>query len=575
MMQSLFKLISVVSDKFASIGGSCLQAMLGVMRRENPELLVNRLLRTKIRSQYYARELGLYHTRECLQTHQIPGTCHSERSEESILSLAIWPSVPWILRSAQDDKPGLKTPPGAARLLRKAISASLGLFLVCASSASVSFEESARSAHAMLTRLCDDFGGRHTGSTNNHGAMNQLVGELRALGLKPDLVPFKMSGWERGADQVSLIEPFARSLRVAAVEYSQPHAPFEADVVDIGVGQPTNYPVDVRGKIALLDPASAQSARNIVRMAAEKGIRGVLYINREAGGQLLARTGSFMGEPLPVPMYSLNQEEGRWMQRLLARGRKVRVRMETKSRCVDVETANLVLTLPGHSPERVIVGAHFDSEDLGQGALDNGLGTAQLFAFASALRGQTLARTVELVWFNGEEQGLWGSRYQSQHLGDAGVVAMINLDMVGVPIAVNALGDESLVPVLERWNAARGTHKLPRGVENINWFGSDHTPYQLAGVRTVTFNAPIPRESVRYYHDFADTIDKLPEQILVDSTAVIGDLVVTIAGDAQLTAFRRTAEETEKLFTRFGLERRMQGIGYWPFPVTPVLNNSK
>ena len=29
----------------------------------------------------------------------------------SMLSLAIWPSMPWILRSAQDDKPGLKTLP--------------------------------------------------------------------------------------------------------------------------------------------------------------------------------------------------------------------------------------------------------------------------------------------------------------------------------------------------------------------------------------------------------------------------------------------------------------------------------
>jgi Zn-dependent M28 family amino/carboxypeptidase len=243
--------------------------------------------------------------------------------------------------------------------------------------------------------------------------------------------------------------------------------------------------------------------------------------------------------------------------------------METKSHCRDVETANLVLRLPGRSPERIIVGAHFDSWDLGQGALDNGLGIAQLFALASALRGHDLARTVELVWFNGEEQGLWGSRHAAENLGNAAVIAVINLDMVGVPIAVNALGDESLVPMLERWNSARGVHKLPRGVENINWFGSDHAPYQLAGVRAVTFNAPIPRESVRYYHDFADTIDKLPEQIAVDSVAIIGDLLLALVNDKQLASFRRSPVDTEKLFTIFGLEHRMQGIGYWPFAKTP------
>lgn len=416
----------------------------------------------------------------------------------------------------------------------------------------------------MLTRLCDDFGGRLTGSAGNRAAVDRLAAELKALGLQPEIVPFTMPGWERGADQVELLAPLARPLRVAALAYTQPHAAFEAGVVDIGAGRAEDYPADVRGKVVLLDPSSAASTRDFSNLAAERGAKGILFINREGGGQLLARTGSFIGEPLKLPVYSLAQEEGRWLQRLLKRGEAVRVRMETRSRCRDVETANLVVRLKGKSPERIVVGAHVDSWDLGQGALDNGLGTAQLFALASALRGRELARTVELHWFNGEEQGLWGSRHAAAHLGDAPVVAMINLDMVGVPIAVNALGDESLVPALERWNAARGDAKLPKGVENINWFGSDHTPWQLAGVRTITFNAPIPRESVRYYHDLADTIDKLPEQIVVDSTAVIGDLVLALANDATLTAFRRTPADTEKLFTTFGLERRMRGIGYWP-----------
>src|SRR4051812_41672863 len=85
----------------------------------------------------------------------------------------------------------------------------LGLLLIGTLDASVSFDDSARAAHAMLTRLCDDFGGRHTGSANNRGAMNQLADELRALGLKPEWVPFKMPGWERGADRVELIAPIA------------------------------------------------------------------------------------------------------------------------------------------------------------------------------------------------------------------------------------------------------------------------------------------------------------------------------------------------------------------------------
>ena len=428
------------------------------------------------------------------------------------------------------------------------------------------FEESGRAAHAMLTRLCDDFGGRVTGSAANNGALERLAEELRALGLKPETESFTMPGWERGDDHVDLLVPFVRPLRVAALAYTQPHAAFEADVIAVGTGAAAEYPAEARGKIALLAPGTALPAREFARIAVEQGVSGILFINREGGGQLLARTGSFIGENLALPVYSLAQEEGQWMQRLLARGRPVRVRIATRSHSREVTTANLRVVLPGKSPERIIVGAHFDSWELGQGAMDNGLGTAQLYALARALRDRPLARTVELHWYNGEEQGLWGSRHAAARIGDTPIVAMINLDMVGVPIAVNALGDTSLVPALERWNAARGARKLGKGVENINWLGSDHTPYQLAGVRTITFNAPMARESVRYYHDFADTIDKLPEQVVADSTATIGDLVVALAEDATLAAFRRPPEETKGLFTTFGLEPRMRGLGLWPFP---------
>ncbi|MBI5772057.1 MAG: M28 family peptidase [Verrucomicrobia bacterium] len=420
--------------------------------------------------------------------------------------------------------------------------------------------------HAFLEKLCDDFGPRLTGSAANAAAMDRLASELRALGLTPEKIPFTMPGWERGADRVELLAPVARVLRVAALSYTQPHTPFDAAVVALGTGRAADLPTgDLTGRVGVLAHTSPLAASEIVALATARGLRGVLFVDREDGGQLLARTGSFSGTPIPLPIYSVTQEEGKWLQRLLARGAPVRVRLETRSRCRTVETANLRVVLPGREKSRLIVGAHFDSWDLGQGAMDNGIGTAQLFALAAALRGQPLHHTVELVWFNGEEQGLFGSRHAVSQLGTTPVVAMVNLDMVGPPIAVNALGDDTLVPALERWHASRGEKgRLPKGVENINWTAADHTPYQLAGVRALTFNGPIPRESVRFYHDFGDTIDKVSPKLLDDSTATILDCVRALAADASLTAHRRSPEETEKLFTRFGLEKRLANFGLWP-----------
>lgn len=434
--------------------------------------------------------------------------------------------------------------------------------------AQVDDDEPAKAAHAVLTRLCDDFGGRLTGTAQNRAAMEALATELRALGYAPQFDEFDFPGWQRGEDTVELLAPYPRRLRVAALAYSPTTPAFAADVIDLGDLDAARALSDTAGKVGLLDPASLLSTRQVAARATELGLKAVLFINREAGGQLLARTGSFIGEMLPLPIFSLTQEEGRSLQRVLARGGAVRVRCAVASASMPARSANLVLRIPGRSAERVIVGAHFDSWDLGQGALDNGLGVAQLYALARKMRGMPLARTVELVWFNGEEQGLWGSRHAAAGLGDAPVVAMMNLDMVGVPIAVNALGDDDLAATLERWHARR-PKPLPQGVQNVNWFGSDHTPYQIAGVRTLTFHAPIPREAVRYYHDVADTIDKLPEQIVVDSTRTIFEVLLAMVDEPSLTTQRRAPDATQKLFTAFGLEPRMRAIGYWPY-ATPA-----
>lgn len=428
-----------------------------------------------------------------------------------------------------------------------------------------------QSGYALLGRLSDDFGGRLTGSPANRAAMDVLIAELRALGLKPEEQKFTMPGWIRGDDEVTMIAPLpeARRLRVAALSYAQAHAPFEAEVVDIGQGRAEDFQkADVRGKVGLL-AANTTVPRGLYEKAAtERGMRGVLFINREAGGQLLARTGAFSGEPLKIPVYSIAQEEGRWIGRLLARGKTVRVRMHTRSRCVPAETSNLIVRFPGRTAEKIVIGAHFDSWDLGQGATDNGLGVAQVFALAKYLAAHPAdrLRSIELVWFNGEEQGLWGSRHAAQVARGEAIAAMVNLDMVGYPLSVNACGDDRLVPMLTRFAATLPVERLREGVKNVAWLASDHTPYQLDGVNVITFGAHIEREVVRYYHDFADTFDKIDAKMIAESSATIGALALFLADAPELTAQRRTPKEVAATVETHGLAPRLTAMGLWPVP---------
>ncbi len=319
------------------------------------------------------------------------------------------------------------------------------------------------SAYEFLGHLCDDHGGRLTGSPANEGALISTIEALRAVGVNARLQTFKMPGWVRGDDEATMVAPLNRKLRATSLSYTQPHDAFEADVVDLGNGSAeAREGLETEGKIGLLGPGARTRRGGYNEYAAELGLKGIIRTCRITGGQLLCRTGSFEGTPLDIPVYSVTQEEGKWMSRSLKRGKQVRVRLHTRSYCKEIDTANIVATFPGQSEDTIIVGGHFDSWDLGQGAMDNGLGTAQLFAVAKALQefSPKNKRTVELVWFNGEEQGLWGSRHHAPTVRDRPISAMVNLDMVGAIESINALGFADLVPLLEGFDASLGEHRV-------------------------------------------------------------------------------------------------------------------
>jgi leucyl aminopeptidase len=102
---------------------------------------------------------------------------------------------------------------------------------------------------------------------------------------------------------------------------------------------------------------------------------------------------------------------------------------------------NLILTVPGaeRPNEIVILSAHLDSRgdrytldnSIAPGADDNATGSATLLEAARVLQGHPQPRTIRLIWFTGEEQGLKGSAaYVADH-SLLGVVGDINVDMFG------------------------------------------------------------------------------------------------------------------------------------------------
>lgn len=110
-----------------------------------------------------------------------------------------------------------------------------------------------------------------------------------------------------------------------------------------------------------------------------------------------------------------------------------------------VPLTNVVGLLPGREPARateyVVFSGHYDhlgvlpavaGDSIANGADDDASGTTAVVALAESFaRTRRNARPLLFVAFTAEEIGGFGSRYFSEHLDPAQVVAMFNLEMIG------------------------------------------------------------------------------------------------------------------------------------------------
>ena len=103
---------------------------------------------------------------------------------------------------------------------------------------------------------------------------------------------------------------------------------------------------------------------------------------------------------------------------------------------------NIVGIIPGNDPvlkdEYIIIGAHYDhlgvkNDKIYNGADDNASGTATIIEMARILKARQsqLKRSVIVVAFDAEEDGLWGSNYLSEQLDLSKIKLMMSVDMVG------------------------------------------------------------------------------------------------------------------------------------------------
>ena len=124
-----------------------------------------------------------------------------------------------------------------------------------------------------------------------------------------------------------------------------------------------------------------------------------------------------MGDPEPTAELFLPIEAYGRMARLLANGVPVSMEIDVQNKFSNNGVVeNVVAEIPGTDPklkdEVVIIGAHFDSWHGSTGAADNASGCIVMTEALRIIKESGIAprRTIRLILWGGEEQGLFGSR---------------------------------------------------------------------------------------------------------------------------------------------------------------------
>ncbi|MEU2613274.1 M28 family peptidase [Micromonospora sp. NPDC007271] len=124
--------------------------------------------------------------------------------------------------------------------------------------------------------------------------------------------------------------------------------------------------------------------------------------------------------------------------------------------------SNLIAEWPQGPADQVIMfGAHLDSVSAGPGINDNGSGSATLLENALVLAQQnpTMSKRVRFAWWNGEEQGLQGSKFYVNSLSTTQkgyIKAYYNFDMVASPNGgyfINRITSTTAAPLKAYWDS--------------------------------------------------------------------------------------------------------------------------
>jgi carboxypeptidase Q len=437
-------------------------------------------------------------------------------------------------------------------------------------------------AYSTLEEATSTIGHRLTGSENGHKAEEYVFNKFKEYGFEDVAYQdFEVEAWSRGDIAVQIDGDSVQAVTLG-------HSPVKADVsgelVDMGSGLESDYVGKsdaARGKIAFLYigilPGSPEGSRNLHRsektaIAIRHGAIGVIIYNQVDGGVMFTGTASVTGDLLNIPAICIPKEVGFALKEKL-KTKKVKAHIAMTNHSDPIRARNVVATIRGSElpDERILIGGHLDSWDLATGAIDNGIGSFSVLDIARAFKANKLQpkRTVQFIMFMGEEQGLLGSTFMVKEAIKDGSIEkikyMMNLDMTGNPVGINAGGNLSDSTFFRNLGSevAHVDTIFKNTITAASELHSDHQPFMLEGIPILGLNGNLDTAIFGCYHANCDDFDLVNEEH-IRNTARFGTMILYgLANAEKLPASKMDSEATRKFLIDNHLEEPLKLAGDW------------
>ena len=293
-------------------------------------------------------------------------------------------------------------------------------------------------AYTWLTTLTKDIGNRLSGSENSLKAIEWAEATMDTLGfdsvwLQPVMVPH----WERGVnEQVVMVSKVvgAHPLKALALGNSPGTGPkgIRGEVVEVkSLDELRGLPdIAVDGKIVFFNRpmdlgltstfsaygGAADQRTSGPVLAAEKGAIGCVIRSLSTRQDDFPHTGmtQLTDKIDNIPSVALSTKDATFLSETLKKGPAELIIYTHCKMYEDALSYNVIGEIKGstHPEEIILVGGHFDSWDVGEGAHDDGSGCMHAMEVLYRLKkmGYKPNRTLRCVLFMNEENGLKGGR---------------------------------------------------------------------------------------------------------------------------------------------------------------------